>query len=105
VELGVLHLDPKAGRRRLSSAGSEEEKLFYTGRSLSIGGLKAHLQGDTLLQQAHPYSNKATSPISVTSHGTSMLKPPHMHIYVYYLYVYIYCIFMYMNQTYMHTLI
>ena len=27
----VLHLDPKAARRRLSSAGSQEEALFCTG--------------------------------------------------------------------------
>jgi hypothetical protein len=27
-ELRVLHLDPKAGRRRLSSAGSQEEAFF-----------------------------------------------------------------------------
>jgi hypothetical protein len=30
------------------SAGSQEEGLFHTGWNLSIGGLKAHLQSDTL---------------------------------------------------------
>ena len=29
-QLGVLHLDPKAARRRLSSAGNQEEGLVYT---------------------------------------------------------------------------
>jgi hypothetical protein len=47
-ELRVLHLDPKAARRRLSSAGGQEKVLFQTGQSLSIGGIKAHLQSNTL---------------------------------------------------------
>jgi hypothetical protein len=36
-ELRVLHLDPKEARRRLSSAGSQEEGLFCTGQNLNIG--------------------------------------------------------------------
>jgi hypothetical protein len=31
-ELRVLHLDPKAARRRLSSAGSKEVALDHTGQ-------------------------------------------------------------------------
>jgi len=45
----VLHLDPKAGRKRCSSAGSQEVGLIPSGWSLSIGNLKAHLQSDVLL--------------------------------------------------------
>jgi hypothetical protein len=40
-ELRVLHLDPKAARRRLVSAGSQEEALFNIGWSLSIGALQS----------------------------------------------------------------
>jgi hypothetical protein len=37
-KLRVLHLDPyPAKRESLSSAGSQEEGLFHTGRSLIIG--------------------------------------------------------------------
>jgi hypothetical protein len=32
-ELMVLHLDPKAAKRRLSSAGSQEEGLDHTGNT------------------------------------------------------------------------
>jgi hypothetical protein len=40
-DLRVLHLDPKAGRRKLT--------IFYTGWSLSIGGdLKANPHSHTL---------------------------------------------------------
>ena len=35
--LRVLRLNLKAARRKLSSADSQEEGLFGTGRSLSIG--------------------------------------------------------------------
>jgi hypothetical protein len=42
-EWRVLHLYLKATRRRCSFVGSQEEVLFYTGWSLSIGGLEAHL--------------------------------------------------------------
>jgi hypothetical protein len=38
-ELGVLHLDLKAARKRLS---------FHTGQSMSMGNLKAHSHSDTL---------------------------------------------------------
>jgi hypothetical protein len=34
-ELIVLHLDPKAARRRLSLIGSQEEPLFHTGLNLN----------------------------------------------------------------------
>jgi hypothetical protein len=47
-ELRVLHLDPKAARRRLSSAGSQEEGLFCTGWGLSLRVPKACLHGDIL---------------------------------------------------------
>lgn len=40
-ELRVLRLDPKAARRRLVSAGSQEEALFNIGWSLSIGALQS----------------------------------------------------------------
>jgi hypothetical protein len=40
-ELRVLHLDPKAARKRLSSAWNQEEGHFCTGQSLSRGSLKA----------------------------------------------------------------
>ena len=46
--LRVLHFDPKAARRRLFSAGSQEKTILGTGQSLSIGDLKAHLHSDTL---------------------------------------------------------
>jgi hypothetical protein len=36
-EVRVLHLDPKASRRRLSSTGNQEEGLFCTEWSLSRG--------------------------------------------------------------------
>jgi hypothetical protein len=38
-ELRVLHLDPKAARRSLSSADSQEEGLFHCGQRLRIGPL------------------------------------------------------------------
>jgi hypothetical protein len=44
------------------SEGSQEEPVFYTGKSLSIGDLKAHPNNDTLLptkshlfQQGHTF--------------------------------------------------
>lgn len=39
-ELIIVYLDPKAGRRILSSTGSQEEALFHTGRNLSIENSK-----------------------------------------------------------------
>jgi hypothetical protein len=41
----VLHLDPKAIRKRLA---------FHTGCSLSLGDLKAHLHNDALLPNKAP---------------------------------------------------
>lgn len=35
-ELEVLYLDPKAGRKRMYSAGSQEKASFHTGKILSI---------------------------------------------------------------------
>jgi hypothetical protein len=34
---GVLHLDPKAARKKLSSTGSQEEGIFHIAGNLSIG--------------------------------------------------------------------
>jgi hypothetical protein len=45
---GVLCLDPKTARKRLSSAGSQEETLFHTVWSLSIRELKSHPYNDIL---------------------------------------------------------
>jgi hypothetical protein len=47
--LRILHLDPKASRKRLSSANSQKEGLIHAGHSLNIkGDLKACLHSDTL---------------------------------------------------------
>ena len=74
----VLHPDLKAARRNLSS---------HLGKSLGKGDLKAYSDSDTLLQQGHTYSNKATPPNSATfcgqafKHinlwGPNLFKPPH----------------------------
>jgi hypothetical protein len=49
-KLRVLHPDPKVARRKLSSAGSQEEGLIphWAGLSLSTGTLKACLHSDIL---------------------------------------------------------
>jgi hypothetical protein len=59
-ELRVLHLDPKAARRRLASTGSQNALSPALGRPGVLGALKAHLQNDVLhstrphlLQQGH----------------------------------------------------
>jgi hypothetical protein len=36
-ELRVLHLDPKAARRRLASAGNQQKGLVLTGQSPNTG--------------------------------------------------------------------
>jgi hypothetical protein len=58
-ELGVLHLDPKTGRRKLSSIGSEEEALLHWAE-LEHRSLKIHSHSGThptsrphLLQHCH----------------------------------------------------
>jgi hypothetical protein len=57
-ELGVLHLDPKAGRRRVS---------FHIGQSLSIGVFKVHLHSEPVPPKGHTHSKTATPPNSATS--------------------------------------
>jgi hypothetical protein len=69
----VLHLDPKAARKRLSSAGSQERDLLLIGQRLSPQN--PPLQWP-FLEQGHTHSNKATPPNSVTSHRPSIFKPP-----------------------------
>lgn len=60
TEFGVLHLDPKTARERLSSEAARRG-LSHTGQSLSKGALKSRLRRDTLpstrsrlFQQGHP---------------------------------------------------
>jgi hypothetical protein len=53
-ELRVLHLDPKAAKRRWSSAGSQEETPFHTGWDLSTS------RPQSSPTQWHASSNKAT---------------------------------------------
>ena len=65
-DLRVLHLDPKATRRRLSSIVSEEETFFSPGKSLGIGDFKSYLHSTTLLPTRKPSSNKAIPPNSST---------------------------------------
>jgi hypothetical protein len=61
--LKVLHLHSESARKRPSFLGSQEEGLFHIRWSLYIGGdLKACLPSNTVLQQGHTYSNKATPP-------------------------------------------
>jgi hypothetical protein len=57
----VLHLDPEAARRRLSSAGSQEEALFCIGQSLASKPQSPHC-----LQVGHTHSNKVTPSTSDT---------------------------------------
>jgi hypothetical protein len=64
-ELRVLHLDPKAERRELSSR--------QLGRVSKPTPKVAHI-----LQQGHTYFNKTTAPNSATSHGSSTFRPPHI---------------------------
>jgi hypothetical protein len=44
----VLYLDLRTAKRRLSSAGSQEGDLSFTGQSLRLAALKACLHSDTL---------------------------------------------------------
>jgi hypothetical protein len=53
-----IHIDSKAGRRRMSSTGSQEESLFYTGRILSLGTSKPNSSVIHFLQHGHIYSKK-----------------------------------------------
>jgi hypothetical protein len=58
----VLHLEPKAGRGRLTSAGIQEEALFCTGWGLSIGSpqsahIVTHFLSITPLSMGQAYSN------------------------------------------------
>jgi hypothetical protein len=62
-ELTILHLDLKAARRRLSLPGNREALALYTGRNLSIVGLKTCL---------HTSFNKAT----YTPIRASLLRVP-----------------------------
>jgi hypothetical protein len=69
----VLHLDPKASRRRLSSTDSQDEGLFCTGGSLITRNLKAYTVTH-FLRQGHTYFNRATSPNSAISYVPSIFK-------------------------------
>jgi hypothetical protein len=60
----LLHFDPKAARRGLSSA---------LGRDWTLGDLKAYLS--TPLPLWLTSSNMATPPNSATSYGSSIFKP------------------------------
>jgi hypothetical protein len=62
--LALLHLDPKAGRRRLSSAGSQEKGVLHPGGNLSIGPWSPPPQWLNS-------PNKATPPNSAKSYGPS----------------------------------
>jgi len=54
-ESRVLYSDLKASRRRLSSAGSKEKAIIFSGWSLNKGGgLKVHFHSDTSSKQATP---------------------------------------------------
>lgn len=64
-ELQVLHLDPKAHSKRLSSTASLEEGLFCTGHTLSMRNPQSPYRN---FLQEYTYSNKVSptnSPISL----------------------------------------
>jgi hypothetical protein len=61
-ELGLLYLYPKAARRR--DYLLQVTRRIYPGQSLTTG------------RQIPPH-NKATPPMSTTSHGPSIFKSPH----------------------------
>jgi hypothetical protein len=56
----ILHPHLEEARRSMK---------FYTGWSISIGGLKAQVHKDTLPPQSHTFSNKATPSISAICYG------------------------------------
>jgi hypothetical protein len=83
-ELRVLHLDPKAGRRRLFSLGNQQESDFCTWWSLTIGPQDPPPTETYFLQQGYTYSNRDRPPNSVitVSHlnpmsvwGPNLFKP------------------------------
>jgi hypothetical protein len=76
-ELKCLHLDLKAGRRRPSSAGSQEEALSHVEWDLSTGTQNPSLQRHISLNKATPTPTGHT-PNSVTSLGPSIFKPPQL---------------------------
>jgi hypothetical protein len=67
-EWRVLHLDPTIARRRLPLLHWVELEQRISKPIPTV---------TYLLQQDHTYSNKNTSPNSVTSHGPSIFKPLH----------------------------
>ena len=71
-ELRSLHLDPKAAKRILSSAGSQEETIFHPVCSLSlyVRPQSPPLTVIHFLRQGHTHSYKATPP----NNATSMVK-------------------------------
>ena len=73
-ELRVLHLDPKAARKELTSTGSQEEDFFYPGQSLSIGPQSPPPTVVHFLQQGHAYFNK-TTPTPTGPHLLIVLLP------------------------------
>lgn len=75
-KLRFLHIDSQPVRRRMSSAGSQEESLFYTGRSLSLGTSKANTTMIHFLQHGHIYSKKTTPHLVIVSFlNPSFFKP------------------------------
>jgi hypothetical protein len=84
-KLRVLHLDTKVARRKLSSSGNQEEQLFYTGLSLSTGGLKACLHNDKLpptrphllivpLPMGQGYSNDHRQPTRIRVNSLALMS-------------------------------
>jgi hypothetical protein len=72
-ELRVLHLDPKAAKRRLCSAGSQEEPLILHWAEVE------HFETSNptpivthFLQQGHIYLSKAIGPNSEAPHRPSI---------------------------------
>jgi hypothetical protein len=71
----VLHLDLMAARRRLSSAGSQEEVFYWSQQSLREGTSKL-LRVAHFLQQSHTYPNIAIPPRSATSWAKHIQTTP-----------------------------